>query len=440
VVALLMVGWPTTGVAEVSNIVAEVSQTQYATFHSNLYVTAGMVRGFTTGSPLRYPNNQHDPARDYILSAFTSLDLIASLHPFWFNYSSYVFTNCNNVVGAKFGTDTNAGYYIVGGHYDSADASTGQQNSPGADDNASGVAATLEAARVLRGHSFKSTLIFIGFDGEEEGLKGSYAYVDEKTTAVENHDNTRLTGIYRGSIKGMVSADMISFNSASHPNWAQIYGGASGLSATKTNLASAIVRYGGLTWQNSGAIAASDHWPFYSPGGVDAVILIDDHGASPYYHTTSDRLGATYNGTNYIDYAYATKMTRGIIGYLAEQAGLVATVSVTAPDSQAFENTGDTATFRVSRTDVYTNDLRVYYSVGGTAAPTDDYDALPGSVVISNGQASADVIVRPVGDVVFEGSESVILNLLPAADYGLGAAKNAAVGISDIQGTLIHLR
>jgi len=339
------------------------------------------------------------------------------------------------------GTDTNAGYYIVGGHYDSVDLNIWQYCiCPGADDNASGTAATLEAARVLSRHSFRSTLIFIAFDGEEEGLKGAYAYVDAKTTTTPNSDNHRLDGIYRGNIKGMISADMIAFNNPARLDWAQFYGGYSGMSATKSNLAAALTQYAGLTWQDSGAIAASDHWPFYSPGGVDAVILIDDHGASPYYHSTNDVLGQTYGGTNYIDYLYATKMTRAIVGYLAEQAGLVPTVALSVSDPEALEAGSNAAVFAVGRTDVFTNDLRVYYTVTGTATPGVDYVALSGSVVISNGWTNAVIPVVPVADEEQEGRETVVLTLLPNTEYGLGTATQALVFISDVKGSVILMR
>jgi hypothetical protein len=436
---------PLASATEFSNIVDEVSQTQYAKGHSNLFVTAGMCRGFTSGSPIRYPSYQHDPARDFIFATFTNLGLAASLQPFSFLYSgAYTYTNCNNVIGAKLGTDTNAGYYIVGGHYDSVDLNIWQYCiGPGADDNASGTAAALEAARVLSGHSFRSTLIFAGFDSEEEGLLGSSFFVNQRTTTVENHDNSLLTNIYRRSIKGMISADMIAFNSAGNPNRAEIYGGSSGsaMTTTKSNLAAAVERYGqGLTWVNMGAIWGSDHNPFSDSAAVDAVLLIDDHGSSPYYHSTEDRVGAIYNGTNYIDYPYATKMVRALVGYLAEQAGLVPTVSLSAPEPQAYESTGQPATFMVSRTDIFTNDLRVYYSVGGTATPTNDYDVLAGSVVMTNGCTNAYIFVTPVADGAAEASETVVLTLLRDANYGLGGATNATAAITDIQGTMILQR
>lgn len=66
---------------------------------------------------------------------------------------------------------------IVGGHLDSlnlqADPITGR--APGANDDASGTALALEAARAMSGKKWKHTLVFVGFTGEEQGLLGSRA-------------------------------------------------------------------------------------------------------------------------------------------------------------------------------------------------------------------------------------------------------------------------
>ncbi len=80
-----------------------------------------------------------------------------------------------NVIGTLEGLQPEQGIVYIGGHYDSV------SGAPGANDDASGVAATLEAARVLstKGHRTKATLKFIAFGAEEIGLDGSYWYVVE---------------------------------------------------------------------------------------------------------------------------------------------------------------------------------------------------------------------------------------------------------------------
>jgi hypothetical protein len=71
------------------------------------------------------------------------------------------------------GTDPQAGMVILGAHYDSV------ARSPGADDNATGVAAVLEVARLFAPISTRRTLRLVLFDLEETGLEGSTAFVAE---------------------------------------------------------------------------------------------------------------------------------------------------------------------------------------------------------------------------------------------------------------------
>jgi hypothetical protein len=71
--------------------------------------------------------------------------------------------------------------YIVSSHYDdcNGDCTDGAGVAPGADDNASGVSAVLEAARVMAPHHFRGTIDFVCFDGEELGLWGSSHLANE---------------------------------------------------------------------------------------------------------------------------------------------------------------------------------------------------------------------------------------------------------------------
>jgi len=69
------------------------------------------------------------------------------------------------------GQDPKSGVIVVGAHYDTV------ADSPGADDNASGVAAVLELAALFAKTPTPHTLRFLFFDGEERGCLGSRAYV-----------------------------------------------------------------------------------------------------------------------------------------------------------------------------------------------------------------------------------------------------------------------
>lgn len=65
--------------------------------------------------------------------------------------------------------------YLVTGHYDSRNSTNGNTKdaAPGANDDASGTAVSLECARVLSKYKFPATLIFLTVAGEEQGLDGS---------------------------------------------------------------------------------------------------------------------------------------------------------------------------------------------------------------------------------------------------------------------------
>ena len=82
-----------------------------------------------------------------------------------------------NVYAVLRGTNPgNAGrIYLVSGHYDSrnSDALDAKGEAPGANDDASGTAVSLECARVLSKHRFPATIIFLAVAGEEQGLFGS---------------------------------------------------------------------------------------------------------------------------------------------------------------------------------------------------------------------------------------------------------------------------
>ncbi len=75
--------------------------------------------------------------------------------------------------------------YIMSSHFDDCDGrcTDGVGVAPGADDNASSVAAVLEAARVMATSHFKGTIVFACFDGEELGLWGSNHYAHELAAA-----------------------------------------------------------------------------------------------------------------------------------------------------------------------------------------------------------------------------------------------------------------
>lgn len=85
-------------------------------------------------------------------------------------------TVLKNVLAILKGTDPNdKRIYIVSGHYDSRvnDIMDAKSVAPGAVDDASGTAVSMEIARVMAKQSFPATIIFMAVAGEEQGLNGS---------------------------------------------------------------------------------------------------------------------------------------------------------------------------------------------------------------------------------------------------------------------------
>ena len=80
----------------------------------------------------------------------------------------------NNVVAIQKGTKYPNRYIIMSGDIDSriSDPNNFTDDSPGANDNASGMAGTIEAARVLSKYTFENSIIYVGLAGEEQGLFG----------------------------------------------------------------------------------------------------------------------------------------------------------------------------------------------------------------------------------------------------------------------------
>ena len=93
-----------------------------------------------------------------------------------------------NVVATKRGTTRPNEIIVIGGHFDSV------PRSPGANDNASGVATLMEAARVLASVPTARTIQFVPFSGEELGLFGSSAFATERRQGVVAMINLDMVG------------------------------------------------------------------------------------------------------------------------------------------------------------------------------------------------------------------------------------------------------
>ncbi|MCS7198336.1 MAG: M20/M25/M40 family metallo-hydrolase [Candidatus Bipolaricaulota bacterium] len=179
---------------------------------------------------------------------------------------------------------------------------------PGADDNASGSAGVLEAARVLSQYKFKRSIYFVLFTGEEQGLVGSRAYA-----ARLKREGANIVGVFNMDMIGYDSDDNGVFEIQAPDEDSYQLGQ---LLITTTN------RYGlKLTPEvPDQAPPWSDHASF-ARQGYPAVLIIEDtelgesEDFNPYYHTTGDTLQA-------INLSYARRIVQALVGTVAQLAEL----------------------------------------------------------------------------------------------------------------------
>ena len=145
----------------------------------------------------------------YQKNYFTPEDSRRITHPVWIN----------NVVAIQRGTKYPNRFIIMSGDIDSriSDPNNFTDASPGANDNASGMAGTLEAARVLSSYSFENSILYVGLSGEEQGLfggKGLAAYAKEMNWEIIGIFNNDMIGNIKG-VDGVI--DNRSFRIFSEP-------------------------------------------------------------------------------------------------------------------------------------------------------------------------------------------------------------------------------
>ena len=109
--------------------------------------------------------------------------------------------NVVNVVGIIRGTVHPERYVIMSGDIDSraSDTSDGETDAPGANDNASGMAGVIEAARLLSKYDFPTSVVLVGLSGEEQGLWGG-----RNMAQVASEEGWDIVGVLNNDMIGNV--------------------------------------------------------------------------------------------------------------------------------------------------------------------------------------------------------------------------------------------
>ncbi len=240
------------------------------------------------GSP--QPDGAADRAADWIIEHLEIFGYEPTEDPFKHTlYSTLTekvgeFT-MRNIVAEKRGSGPNADQVILlTAHYDSIASRTESWRhnwrghpAPGAVDNATGVAAVLEAARLFAYTDFDFTVRFVFFTGEEQGLFGSKHYAE----------NARLNG---DKIAGVLNVDMIGFD-AEGPLDLHIVADRNSewLLQTAHAGAQAIQPDLNLHLHRNPEYVYSDHAAFWAEG-YSAILFIQDVNSDsyPYFHTIED--------------------------------------------------------------------------------------------------------------------------------------------------------
>ena len=199
-----------------------------------------------------------------------------------------------NVIGEFTGWSNPDEIYIIGAHIDDVN------NTPGADDNASGSVATLLAADILSQYYWGCTLRFALWTGEEQGLLGSSYYAHRSYQRGEN-------------ILGYLNLDMIAWNTpGSDPYINLIYSPSIPPSHDLALLfADVIEAYNlNLLTRFGTNITGSDHSSFWEHGYSAILAIEDDLGDdfNPYYHSPGDTPTHTDSSyfTNFVKASVAT--------------------------------------------------------------------------------------------------------------------------------------
>lgn len=206
-------------------------------------------------------------------------------------------------------------YILLGAHYDTV------PRSPGADDNASGVAVCLEAARVLARHKVPVRIAI--FNAEEDGLLGSRWYLEhlgaEDRVRLREAHIFEMVGFYSkvpGSqqeppglpVKWRDTGDFIGLltNSKSNSIADRVIRHTKQV-GSRTHLSSMKVRFG--VENQFGDLLRSDHVPFWD-AGLPALMWTDTANfRNQNYHQSSDL-------PHTLDYEVMADVTRIIVGHV----------------------------------------------------------------------------------------------------------------------------
>ena len=289
-------------------LLVQVSETRIHDLIADLSgARATLIDGKSVTIPTRYSFAAGiTNAEAYVRQHYAALGLTTRTLP-W-AYSSY---SGRNITADITGIVHPERIWLVGGHLDSTSTAP-YSTAPGADDNASGTAATLALAEILHDLHFADTIRFVHFTGEEQGMWGSKVYARD----------LQISG---AQVMGYINLDMIGWDS-DDDRTVELHSGTGSPSVALANaFVSANERYGQslrLELKQGTASRFSDHSSFWDYGYASFLTLenfYDDaivRDRNPWYHTTGDLLSR-------VDLNYVARSARTALATMAELAGII---------------------------------------------------------------------------------------------------------------------
>ncbi|MBR6848132.1 MAG: M28 family peptidase [Bacteroidales bacterium] len=238
--------------------------------------------------------------QNYLLDRFDELGLETYVHDFPMTIGGMDTLDAGNIIAIQQGTEFPEKYVIVSAHYD-------HHLGPGADDNASGTSGVLECARILSQYSFKRTILYIVFNGEEYGRLGSYPFAQKCA-----REEMEITGVF--------NMDMIGFWPGNEYGDITMYSGYSYISQQLFDfyqqVANLYIPEIPTHRFTHGDSSGGDHNSFnireYPALYIGDIEYLRYH---PYYHTPTDSIGAGVNC-----FALAEGFVKAVIAATAELA------------------------------------------------------------------------------------------------------------------------
>jgi alpha-mannosidase len=152
-------------------------------------------------------------------------------------------------------------------------------------------------------------------------------------------------------------------------------------------------------------------------------------GAKRIAHIETDIEDATVQGGTLV----SPIAQQQLLSFRLFPSSMLPSVKIVVSDAKATES-GDSGSFTIIRTGSTQTPLDVTYSLGGTATPGTDYQALSGLATIPVGATSTVINVIPVNDAVTEPDETVTVTLTPQPNYLVGLWSSATASIINSAG------